>query len=86
MSRSTFVKHVGCPKCGSSDALAIYSDGGAHCFAAGCNYHINGGNMITQITEAAPVKACRLNMGGTVAAIPQRRISQETCSHFGVTV
>lgn len=83
---STFVRHEGCPKCGSSDALAIYSDGGAHCFAAGCNHHVNGGNMITQITEAAPVKACRLNMGGTVAAIPQRRISQETCNHFGVTV
>ena len=81
---ATFLRHEGCPKCGSSDALAIYSDGGAHCFASGCNHHINGGNM----TEPAltVVKACRLNMGGTVAAIPQRRISKETCAAFGVTV
>jgi len=77
-----FIRHEGCPECGSSDALAIYEDGGAHCFSSGCNYHITGGNM-TEKTQATP---CRLNMGGTVAAIPQRRISQETCAHFGVTV
>jgi len=34
---SYFVKHSPCPKCGSRDNLAIYSDGGGHCF--GCGYH-----------------------------------------------
>jgi twinkle protein len=36
-------------------------------------------------TQELP-KAKPLNMGGVVAAIPQRRLSQETCSRFGVTV
>jgi hypothetical protein len=34
---SYFVKHSPCPKCGSRDNLATYSDGGGHCF--GCGYH-----------------------------------------------
>lgn len=34
---ASFVKHTSCPECGSSDALAIYADGGgAHCFS--CSY------------------------------------------------
>jgi twinkle protein len=36
-------------------------------------------------TQELP-KAKPLNMGGVVAAIPQRRLSQETCGRFGVTV
>lgn len=34
---SEFVCHEPCPKCGSKDNLARYSDGGTHCF--GCGYH-----------------------------------------------
>lgn len=34
---ASFIKHTSCPECGSSDALAIYADGGgAHCFS--CAY------------------------------------------------
>ena len=34
---AAFVKHTSCPQCGSSDALAIYADGGgSHCFS--CSY------------------------------------------------
>ena len=80
---SKFLRHEGCPKCGSSDALAIYEDGGAHCFSAGCNHHVNGNDSVNQEVTHKPN---RLNMIGTMAAIPQRRISQETCQHFGVTV
>lgn len=32
-----FVKHSPCPKCGSRDNLATYSDGSGHCF--GCGFH-----------------------------------------------
>ena len=32
-----------CPKCGSSDNVAVYDDGGKHCFTPGCNYHIGAG-------------------------------------------
>lgn len=30
-----FIRHTGCKRCGSSDALAHYSDGGQFCFACG---------------------------------------------------
>lgn len=32
---AVFVKHTGCDRCGSSDALAHYSDGGSFCFSCG---------------------------------------------------
>lgn len=38
MTQSYFLKHVPCPKCGSKDNLALYSDGGGFCF--GCGYVI----------------------------------------------
>ena len=82
---SKFLRHEGCPECGSSDALAIYDDGGQHCFASGCDYHVFGDGEQPMTTQELP-KAKPLNMGGVVAAIPQRRLSQETCGRFGVTV
>lgn len=30
-----FIKHTGCPRCGSSDACAHYSDGSTFCFSCG---------------------------------------------------
>lgn len=33
-----FLRHTSCPECGSRDNLALYSDGGQHCF--GCGYHV----------------------------------------------
>ena len=82
---SKFVRHEGCPECGSSDSLAIYDNGGQHCFGSGCDYHVFGDGETPMTTQELP-KAKPLNMGGVVAAIPQRRLSQETCSRFGVTV
>lgn len=35
---SEFLHHEPCPRCGSSDNLARYSDGHAHCFSMGCDY------------------------------------------------
>ena len=32
---ATFVKHTACPVCGSSDALAHYSDGSSYCYSHG---------------------------------------------------
>jgi twinkle protein len=39
-----FQYHEECPSCGSSDALARYSDGSAHCFS--CKYNEVGGSAI----------------------------------------
>ena len=81
---SKFVRHEGCPKCGSSDALAVYDDGGRHCFGVNCNYHLNGQD--SAMNETRLPKAIPLKMGGTVASIPQRRLSEETCARYGVTI
>jgi len=82
---ANFIRHEGCPKCSSSDALAIYDDGGAHCFSVGCNYHLQGNeDMGDNVVSTKTYKP--LNMGGTVAAIPDRRISEYTAQRYGVTV
>ena len=33
MTESEFIKHQSCPDCGSSDALAVYTDGHTFCFS-----------------------------------------------------
>jgi Zn ribbon nucleic-acid-binding protein len=35
-----FLRHEACPVCPSSDGLAVYEDGGMHCFS--CGYHKHG--------------------------------------------
>jgi len=43
-----FLKHTACPRCGSSDALANYSDGGQHCFSCGYHPRVDGRVFLNQ--------------------------------------
>jgi hypothetical protein len=43
---ATFVKHESCPRCGSRDNLARYSDGGAFCFGCRFTEGRNGRNFV----------------------------------------
>ena len=80
---STFVRHESCPKCGSKDNLARYSDGHAVCFSGGCSHYERGDGTVTQMQQ----KPTRLvEMTGVIAAIPDRRINQDTAQRYGVTV
>ena len=82
-TESHFVKHEPCPKCGSKDNLARYSDGHAVCFSVGCNYYEHGSNdNVIQIG----VLHREVEMEGTASAIPDRRIGIETCRKYGVKV
>lgn len=86
-SDSHFTHHESCPKCGSSDALAAYSDGGRHCYSAGCGYHVNGTTGETMDKqEFVPIASPSVDMGGVVSAIPDRKISSVTCEKYQVTV
>jgi twinkle protein len=84
-----FLYHEECPKCGSKDNLAVYSNGGRHCFSPDCNYHVNGNTgeesdphrSVEQVS-----KASNLFMGGVVSQIPDRRLSEATCKRYQVTV
>jgi twinkle protein len=68
--------HLPCPECGSSDALAEYSDGGTYCFA--CETY---GNTSKEVIEM-PSELIK----GNLRALHKRSISKDTCAKFGYTV
>lgn len=81
-----------CPSCGSSDNLARYSDGHAHCFGMGCGYHEKADGV--QAAEDVPKTKVRAAAKGIIpideqkyVALPSRGLTQETCEKFkyGVT-
>ena len=72
-----FLKHTNCPKCGSKDNLAIYDDGGSFCFTPGCNYYDKFTQSMDNIT---------MEMSGVVDSIKDRRITEDTCKKYGVTI
>ena len=80
---STFVRHESCPKCGSADNLARYSDGCASCFTGGCDHYERGDGTVSRM-DKKPTRT--LEMTGVIAAIPDRRINEETAKRYGVTV
>ena len=45
---SSFVRHEPCPKCGSRNNLARYSDGHATCFSGGCDYYEKGNGQVIE--------------------------------------
>ena len=57
-----------CPECGSSDALAVYKDGGRHCYSAGCGYHVKGTGEYVEVEEVTTNKP--VDMFGVIASIP----------------
>lgn len=85
-SDSTFIGHEPCPKCGSSDALARYSDGHGFCFA--CESHFQGEDdsprrgrrkMAADILSVSDYE-------GEFRALTKRGISEETCQKFDYRV
>lgn len=89
---SSFLYKTGCPKCGSRDNLAVYSDGGQHCFGFGCNYHVKGtedtsdssGN--TEVISEDTKESLREFLRGEYRALKKRAITEETCRRWGYTV
>jgi twinkle protein len=85
MGDSHVVGREQCPKCGSRDNLARYSDGHAHCFGMGCGYR-----EASSDEPQAPRKAARVSdftpIPGTAQALLRRHITEETCRHFGYLV
>lgn len=72
MSKSKFVKHIPCDECGSSDANSLFDDGHTHCFVCETTKFPNDKKK-----EHFPIKEFR--------ALTDRRISEATARHFGVT-
>jgi twinkle protein len=88
MSDSQFLKHVPCPKCGSSDAGALYDDGHMHCFA--CSETIqeydedlaDSGGIVEKTSKV--VYTIGMDKDVEYKAIPERGITRATCEKYGV--
>lgn len=82
-SDAEFLGHQSCPKCGSSDALGVYSDGHGFCFS--CQTHFK---EVDNVEATAKVVSYNrpAEMYGQPMAMPERRISLDTVKKYGVTV
>lgn len=82
VSENTFLYKTACEKCGSSDANAIYSDGGSYCFS--CSTASKGdGETRQRVTEEQ--KAWE-PLQGRYEALKTRGIDKETCEAWGYQV
>lgn len=76
-----FVRHEACPACPSSDAFAIYSDGGGYCFSCGHSRRGTGDTTTPQTKSTTAV-----NYSGDFSAIRSRNITEQTCRAFNVRI
>lgn len=78
-SESEFLNHEPCPSCGSSDALARYTDGHGHCFS--CLYYEHGDDTPTTITKT---HTTLMNFTGDFVPLKGRNLREETLKKFNV--
>lgn len=90
-----FVEYdMACPKCDSSDAYAVDDNGWGKCFSCGANVPPQEGSVApsdTQSSRVVPLKtytsvteALRSSQDITYRSLPERKLSAETCKHYGV--
>lgn len=80
-SESTFVSHLPCPACGSSDANALYSDGHTYCWKCKAYAHGAGGEVHTATKRPHHVTALLHPL--EIKALTKRAIDESTCAKFG---
>ena len=89
-TESSFLKHISCNKCGSSDANALYDDG--HTFCHGCHTLANEdetesherGYEEMKRQQAMDLKKAPMEIKGTIKSIPERGINKSTCEKYEV--
>lgn len=79
MVPGTFLSHEPCEKCGSSDAKATYDTGDAYCFS--CKTYFKGGGASKETMESNSNF-----IQGTYSDIPNRKLTEVTCRHYGYQV
>lgn len=80
---STFIKHIPCETCGSSDANSLYTDGHTYCFACETRTGATGEVQAVKqqiVTDVGPYAEADFR------GLSARGISEETCRLFGVKV
>lgn len=79
---STFIQHEPCPKCGSRNNLARYSDGHATCFSAGCDHYEPADGEFKETTGRTRKVNAALDLSGEIVALRARKITEETTRKF----
>ncbi|MER9628880.1 toprim domain-containing protein [Mesorhizobium sp. M0296] len=80
---SEFLRKEPCPKCGSRDNLARYTDGHAYCF--GCRHYEPGDNELAEQTEAAEPRNVDFVPLGEPSDWASRGINLESAQKWGFT-
>lgn len=85
-AEAEFTHHEPCPSCGSSDALARYTDGHGYCFS--CQYHEQGNESVAKTHSIPADSGSRpgLLLHGDYRPLSKRGITEETCRKFGYRV
>jgi twinkle protein len=78
---SSFIKHLPCPKCKSSDANGLYTDNHQYCFACD-TYTPPEGESLTPV-KGKPMTAF---LDGEYEALDKRGISEKICRQFAYKV
>lgn len=93
MSESECIRKDPHPECGSSDALAVYDDGHAHCFSCGVtiqryegNEHMDGTGACDGGRTVATDIVSSVPPPGEAVDLPKRGLTSETCAKFGYHV
>lgn len=76
---SEFIHHEPCPNCGSSDALARYSDGHGHCFSC---LHYEHGDGSVSFNHKPQSKL--MDFTGDFVPLKQRNLHEDTLKKFNV--
>ena len=79
------VARKACPECGSRDNVAVYDNGGEHCFSPDCDYHVYGEGSPSGASYSQPTKT-RLTMEGEIRAINDRSISYAVANKYQVRI
>ncbi len=82
---SNFIKHGPCPKCGSTDNLAIYDDN-EHCHSVGCGYHKVFSDRGTERKIKSKDRVLTPLHEGSPIAIKDRGISSSSVGKYKVAV
>ena len=77
MTESEFIRHDPCPDCGSSDALAVYTDGHTYCFS--CTTRTAGDGEQNKLPMQSNVQ-----FKGNPQRLNKRGISERTCEKYKI--
>ena len=75
-SNGSFERHEPCNECGSSDGVAVYSDGNRYCFV--CHHFERGDGSYSQSTKT------HMSYKGSAQRLQKRNLSERICERYKI--